>query len=263
MLTGCVLLRLAGSVARRGRTGVNSGEDDSQNGLKRSWRILAGQAGGQRQFGVDERGKGRLNFKMKSPKDAGDNLKSTEFVSSEKVLFDVPVYRLSKAEYESQQNIFIQRELKKSGGKYAEEAYRRNPEMKTDLESHLWKVYGGCWLFNEIIGFIRLYFYFSEVRGEYWSTYVKRNVRTRRKVFRSLGDYFGFGERIPQGSSNVEICKRIEMFLSCVQKGNEFKRRYVDASVLKNIEQHINWNRLLEEQFVREQSEPCQPTQTK
>jgi len=200
---------------------------------------------------------------MKVKGKTGDDSKSTALVGMGKVFFDVPVYRLSKEEYELHQNEFIQKELKQCGGKYAEEAYRRYPELKTETESGLWKNYGGCWLFNEIVGFIRLYFFLSEIRGEYWLTSAKKIVRTRRKVFYPPGTDFGFGERIPPGSSNFEIYRRIEMFLGRIKREKKFKRRYVDKSVLENIGLHINWNKLLEEQFILEQSEPCQPIKTK
>jgi hypothetical protein len=228
------------------------------------WHLAPGEENCrcQNQFGMDDRDEWRLNFKMKIKRKECDNLKSTALVGLEKVFFDVPVYRLSKEEYESQQKDFIQKELKQCGGKYAEEAYRRYPELKSKTESDLWENYGGCWLFNEIIGFIRLYFFFSEIRGEYWHTSAQKIVRTRRKVFYPKGNDFGFGECIPHGSSNVEIYKHIGMFLDRVQMGKEFKRRYVDKSVLENIGKHINWNKLIEEQFVREQSEPCQPIET-
>ena len=45
------------------------------------------------------------------------------------------------------------------------------------------KVFGGPWQYKEIIGFIRLHFIDSQVRGEYFAPDVKRIVKTRRKVF--------------------------------------------------------------------------------
>ena len=200
---------------------------------------------------------------MKAKRKNGEKSKSTALVGMEKVFFDVPVYRLSKQEYELQQNDFIQKELKRCGGKYADEAYRRYPELKKSTESGLWGNYGGCWLFNEIVGFIRLYFFFSEIRGEYWHTSAKKIVRTRHKFFYPVGSGFGFGEKIPQGSSNMEIANRIGIFLDRVQMEKELKRRYVDRSVLENIWRHTSWNELVKEQFARGQSESCQPNETK
>jgi len=139
-----------------------------------------------------------------------DNLKSTALVGLEKVFFDVPVYRLSKEEYESQQKDFIQKELKQCGGKYAEEAYRRYPELKSKTESDLWENYGGCWLFNEIIGFIRLYFFFSEIRGEYWHTSAKKSCAlvarfsTRKEMILVLANVFRMAAQMWKYISTLE-----------------------------------------------------------
>ena len=76
-----------------------------------------------------------------------------------KIFFDVPVYRLPKAKYEAQQDAYVQKIIL-VGDRYVQENYRAHPEQKEYMERHLRGSYGGCWLFNEIIGFIRLYFYF-------------------------------------------------------------------------------------------------------
>ncbi len=175
--------------------------------------------------------------------------KATASVGSQKVLFDVPVYRLTKEKYESQQTDFIEKEQKLCEGKYGEEAHRRYPELKIQTESHLWKNFGGNWLYNEIIGFVRLFFFFNEIRGEYFQVEAKRIVRTRRKSFLPIGYEETYPERIPQGSSNQQIFQLILKFLGRIQHEKKLKNRYVDTSILENIGPHVNWNALLEEQF--------------
>ena len=44
------------------------------------------------------------------------------------------------------------------------------------------KSYGGAWLYNEIIGYIRLHFLETQVRGEYYAIRRQRIVKTRRKT---------------------------------------------------------------------------------
>ncbi len=175
--------------------------------------------------------------------------KSSAYIGSSKILLDVPVYRVSKEKYELRQREFITKQLKLNAGQYGEEAYRRYPELKTQTESHLWNNYGGNWLYNEIIGFIRLFFLFNQVRGEYFSVEAKRIVRTRRKVFRPLGYEVTTPENISVGSSSHEIFDRIRIFLSRAQNEKELKKHFIDSSILENIGAHIDWNALLEEQF--------------
>jgi hypothetical protein len=179
------------------------------------------------------------------------DVKSTAFVGSQKILFDVPVYRLSREKYELQQTKFIERELKNSGGRYWEEACRRSPELKVQAEGHLWNIYGGSWLYNEIIGFIRLFFLSEQIRGEYYRVEAKKIIRTRRKVFRPLASEVTSPEKVSLGSSNQEIFGKIRNYLLRVQNEKELKKHYIDASVLENVGLHIDWSALLKEQFVK------------
>ena len=63
-----------------------------------------------------------------------------------------------------------------------EDFYRKEPTQKNAAEDRLRQSYGGAWEYNEIIGYIRLYFFGTQVRGEYWGVNSKRVVRTRKKT---------------------------------------------------------------------------------
>ena len=167
-----------------------------------------------------------------------------------KILFDVPVYRLTKEEYETQQDAYIDQNIS-DGNYYVQKMYRREPDVKRQTENYLWESYGGGWLFNEVIGFIRLFFLSTQIRGEYWPVTVKRIKRGRRKVFRPCGYEVTHGEKIPQGSSSQEIFNLILKFLARVNREKELKNCHIYTSLLKNIGMHMDWNALLEEQFRR------------
>jgi len=96
--------------------------------------------------------------------------------------FDVPVYRLGEDNYYSELNDYIQNRMYPSGyARENEEFFIRNPDQKTQHENHIRETYGGAWNYNEIVGFIRLHFVGSQIRGEYWGVNAKRICRTRRK----------------------------------------------------------------------------------
>ena len=88
-----------------------------------------------------------------------------------KIVLDVPVYRLPEAEY------YRQREA------YVNEAVHPGSHAETYMRDHMSDVFGGCWSFNEIVGYIRLHFLGGQIRGEYFGVAAKRIVRTRRKRF--------------------------------------------------------------------------------
>ena len=98
----------------------------------------------------------------------------------------MPVYRLSRERYYKDMDKYINKNMYSGSPnhrKMTEEFYRREPSQKLAQEDRLRKSYGGAWEYNEIIGYIRLYFFGTQIRGEYWGVNAKKIVRTRKKSF--------------------------------------------------------------------------------
>ena len=87
--------------------------------------------------------------------------------------FDIPIYRLPEAKYNSDRDRYIEQSMI--------DLHYEKPPMADQFRNDLWKQYGGAWQFNEIIGYIRLYFCRNQILGELWMTNAKRIVQTRRK----------------------------------------------------------------------------------
>jgi hypothetical protein len=155
-----------------------------------------------------------------------------------KIIFDVPVYRLSQPEYEAKQEQYVRQNLAEG------EPY---PDSKGKLwwQTRFAENYGGFWQFNEIIGFIRLFFYGTQIRGEYWRVNAKRLVRTRNKtfVFRELN--VTFGEQIPPRSSNKRIFNLILKYLKRAESDCFFRGQFIDTSILEYIGPYVDWKSLL------------------
>lgn len=85
--------------------------------------------------------------------------------------YDIPVYRLPKDRYGSEQDRHVDRNMY---GTLPEDRkswlafYESNPDEKANLEYHLRKSFGGPWIFNEVVGYIRLHFSGALVRFELW-----------------------------------------------------------------------------------------------
>ncbi len=120
--------------------------------------------------------------------------------------------------------------------------YLRSPDIAERMKSHLWLTYGGPWLFNEIIGFIRLYFFFTQIRGEYWRIDAKKIVRSRKKVFLFREWKVTYEEEIPPGSSSEDIFELLMNYLARAQA--DLKNRYVDTSIFTRIGQYVDWKSL-------------------
>jgi hypothetical protein len=144
---------------------------------------------------------------------------------------DVPVYRLPLDEYDRQQKAYID-------GILDEPVLRKN----TAFEHHLWTIYGGCWLFNEIIGYIRLHFLGSQVRGEYFAVDRKRIVRTRHKQLRYVTHKLAPEVDIEVPITDATIEAAVRQYLQDCER--ELPKRHVDLKVFEVLAPHIRWYEL-------------------
>ena len=168
-----------------------------------------------------------------------------------KVFFDIPIYRVTRSRYESEQRSFIQREMSADGDPNVQEMYRRNPPQKKFMENHFWEVYGGCWRFNEIIGFIRLHFFFTQIRGEYWRVTAKKITKTRKKVFTYFGHNVTDEIEVPAGSTNRKIYTLIQKYLARAQRQRNLRKFYLDKSVFENVGPYVDWNTMIKSNTIR------------
>ncbi len=148
----------------------------------------------------------------------------------------LPVYRINKETYFLNMDDYIQKEM------YSTERdvdfYKNNQPLKEQYEGYLRCAYGGPWEFNEIIGFIKIYFYGTQVRGEYWAVNTQRIVKTRKKQFEykthKLYMEIGIKERTNEG-----ILKAVRDYIEGCK--SEIPRRHIDTREFETLASHINW----------------------
>jgi hypothetical protein len=160
--------------------------------------------------------------------------------------YDVTVYRLDEKTYYSKRAIFIDEALFPKHSSDSDALRKRdndNPRENMGFRDHLGRIYGGCWRFNETIGFIRLHFLGSQIRGDYFSVVRKRIVRTRTKTFEYRTWKLAPEIDLPAHGSNEDIFRTVLEYLSDCR--NELPRRYIDAGLLEFIGPYIDWKRLL------------------
>tara|TARA_R110001583_G_scaffold159747_1_gene311608 strand:+ start:4673 stop:5122 length:450 start_codon:yes stop_codon:yes gene_type:complete len=111
-----------------------------------------------------------------------------------KELFEIPIYRVSEETYYEKLRGYIV----ENTTEYSSESYLR-------------KQFGGDWLYNEIIGYIKFYKYDRrQIRCEYWETDALKKVKTRKKQFIRKSDNFS---SIPfnADATNIELIERLNM----------------------------------------------------
>jgi hypothetical protein len=163
--------------------------------------------------------------------------------------FDIAVYRLPEADYYAQMEQYIERMMYPPGepGTPARREFdAREPAHRDAFRDHLWEAYGGCWIFNEIIGYIRLHFLGSQIRGEYFSVKRKRIVRTRRRTIEYRTWKLASEIDIPHRATSVEIFELVLRYLHDCQ--SELPGRHIDMQQLKTIGPCVDWRKLYEAQ---------------
>ena len=161
---------------------------------------------------------------------------------------DLPVYRLAQGAYYKARDEYVENALSPSGTPRV--ASLRNmaenePDSFRAWRSHLQQSYGGCWEFNEIVGYIRLHFIGTQARGEYFASPKKRIVRSRKKVFEYKTWKLAPEAFIAPPRGNAEILVAVRKYIEGCKR--ELPRRYVDTSVFDALALHIDWVGLLRE----------------
>jgi hypothetical protein len=163
--------------------------------------------------------------------------------------FDIPVYRLTREAYEAARAAYVDAVIYPPNDAKASKMNRhfhaRNPDQEAAMGDHLEKQYGGMWLYNEIIGYIRLHFLGDQVRGEYYRVDAKKIVKSRTKTFAFQAWKVVDEQDFPSDASNALIFQAVTSYLERAKK--ELKGRYVDTELFERIGPHIDWVGMIEE----------------
>ncbi len=169
--------------------------------------------------------------------------------------FDVPVYRLAEDTYYKQMDDFIDQTLFPPNMPYSaarREREQQNPNENTWMRDHLHQQFGGAWRYNEVIGYIRLHFLGSQIRGEYYGVQVKRITRTRKKILEFRTWKLAPEIDIPQEASSADIYRLVLEYLDDCRK--ELKGRIVDSKLLEAIGPYVDWKSLWQSGWGRDKA---------
>lgn len=148
--------------------------------------------------------------------------------------FDVPVYRIEEDKYYSERDRWIDQILFPPNDPYSSKRREKELQDRNSLVGSrdcLERSYGGCWRYNETIGYIRLHFLGSQIRGEYYGVQKKRIVRTRTKILEYQTWKLAPEIEIPPQSKSEEIFGLIIEYVDDCRK--ELKGRFVDSKILE------------------------------
>lgn len=167
----------------------------------------------------------------------------------EKYFIEIPVYRIPEKQYSVELENYINKHLNSGTPQdvaFMQKTLKESPNLKLKFKEILKDDYGGNWKYNEIIGYIRLFFLGTQIRGEYWGTKAKRKRRTRKKFFE-----YKTWKLAPEielhweTESSAIFAKVLEYITAC---SKELKGRYIDVRPLMVIGPYVDWMTLYKEE---------------
>ncbi len=164
---------------------------------------------------------------------------------------ELPVYRLAEADYYAARDRFIENKLfhPSSSNEATPRHYDKdNSGVNDAIRDHLQRSYGGCWNFNEVVGYIRLHFLGTQIRGEYYATPKKRVVRTRTKTMEFLTWKLAPEIDIKSPYGSPQILEAIRQYIESCRA--EVPRRYIDASMFEAVAEYVDWGSLLRARLI-------------
>jgi hypothetical protein len=158
---------------------------------------------------------------------------------------ELPVYRLSEEAYYQARDKWIAAfvtDARKGLGPSPE----REKQLTKDMEQHHYDKHGP-WQFNEIIGYLRLYFDGSQVLGQYLSVKRNRLVQTRTKTLVFRTHKLAPENSVPRDATNEQILQVINNYVAACCK--EEPRRYFDDTWLRIVGPFVDWNSVMKSRW--------------
>jgi hypothetical protein len=159
-----------------------------------------------------------------------------------KYFFELPVYRLKEEDYYHQRDAHIDRAMYPPDDTYSEAMRAKDqaePQKSVAVRHMFAESYGGAWRFNEIIGYIRLHFLGTQIRGEYFSVSRRRIVRTRTKQFAMRTWNLAPEIEIEQPITNASVRHAVDRYIESCRR--HLPKRYVDTETFDVVCKHVGW----------------------
>lgn len=158
------------------------------------------------------------------------------------LLFEIPVYRCSskqKSEEDKRELEKLTLEFGGAGARSKEEFLSAKSRAEMYVSSKRWRPYN----YNDVVGWIRLYIYGTQLRYDlYWVNKKRISKRMKNPTFFVVRHMM----TIPVGHSrdSTEIFSRLMSWIEAASKKGILKKRFVDTAALRAIGPNLNWSRL-------------------
>ncbi len=165
----------------------------------------------------------------------------------EKLIFEIPIYRVSPEKYAEETNKLLQKQTQPDKAWHIDSGLW---ESISDDEKRKWQnrwersfyqsFEGRNWQYNDLVGFIGLFAGKLQIKAEYWfidAKRVSRGLTKRRFVYRDKL----FEVWVQEDNSSQIIQGKIRSELTGLGSHFRLKNRYIDLEAFDNVASYINW----------------------
>lgn len=157
----------------------------------------------------------------------------------EPIFFEIPIYRTSIEKYDLELKSKREKLYEKFPG-VREGFYFENYQRVVEKDISYY------WNYNEIIGYLNLYIFGSQLRVDYWFVSNRRiNSGIIKKKFKWFGKILEL--QIDKTKSSIEIFEWILNELKNLEKENRFKKRHFDLKTFNVVGRFIDWKTLCDQ----------------
>ncbi len=156
--------------------------------------------------------------------------------------FEIPIYRCSPEQFRDEQDSIKNSIIEKDKVEY----------YSNETANTLYRLKSYPFDYNETIGWIRLYYLGTQIRGDYYfekspTPPYSLKKRITRGIRKKRYEYSGkaFEINVKYEWTNTEIFNALLKKLKDTNKREQpFKKRFFDLSYLENIGHHVNWKNM-------------------
>ena len=158
--------------------------------------------------------------------------------------FELPVYRVPKEKYYKDMEKHIEKKFLKLDD-FSRKHYENNPKSLAAWKSSRCEEYGNIWEYNDIIGYIKLYFRGTQVRADHWSVKAKRIVKSKKKDFICIEEAICGAITVSFEKESVDIFRKVQELVGEIKI--DLGKRYLETSKFDAIGPYVDWKKLYKE----------------
>lgn len=156
-------------------------------------------------------------------------------MTADRYFLEIPVYRCSRAKHANEMERARQQYAARSGCSAA---------SRPRLDQHFNERYFTEWDYNEVVGWIRLFWLGPQLRAEYFLAAGERYRRAQHCKFERCDKLFEM--EMPEDASDAYIQTELRTAIQDAFKAAHLTRLVVDLTAFDNLAGYVNWRALMQ-----------------